>query len=234
MLPYHIPRSILVFGLLLTPFSCADQPGDQIDPPDRQTQPPAVTPAGDDTDAEPDHSPDPQPPRTRVQKSADPFPDEWFYPDRRTGRRAPMPKSLEGKPAPALHVKKWFAAPRELDELRGKVVVVDFWATWCPPCMQAIPKNIQLVEKYGENDLAFIGVHDSHRGVHAIPDVIRGYNINYAVAVDDNGKSVRAWRLAFWPTYVILDRRGIVRAAGLMPHHVEDVVKALLAEPVDN
>ncbi|MHC5003818.1 MAG: TlpA family protein disulfide reductase [Planctomycetota bacterium] len=159
------------------------------------------------------------------------FPDGWYFYE--TKRPAAL-KSLEGRPAPVLAAKQWHGEAQDLDELKGKVVVVDFWGTWCPPCMRSIPKNVSLVEKYGDKGLVFVGVHDSKRGTERIPQVIKGSKINYPVAVDDNRRSEQAWKVRFWPTYAVLDRDGIVRAAGLKPEHVESVVQRLLAEGGDD
>jgi thiol-disulfide isomerase/thioredoxin len=164
----------------------------------------------------------------------EPFPEDWFFPDRRTGRRYAQPKTLEGKPAPRLKVKDWIGDPPDLNNLEGKVVVVDFWATWCGPCVRSIPENIKLVDEYKEKDLLFIGVHDSKRGFDRAPVMVEKVKINYPVGVDDGGASARAWRVSFWPTYIVLDRKGIVRAAGLKPRYIKSVVKTLLAEEVDD
>jgi thiol-disulfide isomerase/thioredoxin len=161
------------------------------------------------------------------------FPDQWFFPDRATGGRRAIPQSLEGKPMPRLQVREWVGEPADLDDLRGKVVVVDFWATWCGPCVRSIPHNVELVEKYGDEDLVFIGVHDSNRGFDKAPALAERTGINYPIGVDDAGVSKRAWKVQFWPTYAVVDRDGIVRAAGLMPHYIEPVVEALLEEDAE-
>jgi len=164
----------------------------------------------------------------------EPFPDEWFF----GAAERPEPlKSLEGKEAAQIDIAEWRGEEASLEDLRGKVVVLDFWATWCGPCMAAIPKNVDLVDRYGDEGLAFIGVHDANGGWDAVDGVIADKGINYPVALDasgeSSGKSAAAYNLQFWPTYVVIDRTGIVRGAGLVPAHVEDAVKLLLAEPYE-
>ena len=152
------------------------------------------------------------------------IPDEWFF---EGANRPKALRALEGKPAPEIVTKAWIGDPTTLAANRGKVVVVDFWATWCGPCMNAIPENVELVKKNAGKPLAFIGIHDSNSGWQNAPQAVKSKGINYPVA-QDKGDSAKAYQVSFWPTYVVIDHEGIVRAAGLIPTHVAEVVEMLL------
>lgn len=156
------------------------------------------------------------------------FPPGYFMSDPQV--RA-IHRSLEGKPAPLLSVKEWHGKPFNLAELKGKIVVVDFWGTWCGPCVAAIPHNVKLVQDHAKDGVVIIGMHDANRGWNNVASVVKSKKINYPIALDDGGKSAKAWMVRFWPTYGVIDRNGTLRALGLSPPGVEAVVKKLLAEP---
>src|SRR5207245_10648264 len=72
--------------------------------------------------------------------------------------------ALEGKPMPSLDVTNWINGEVKPADLKGKVVVVDFYATWCGPCMAAIPHNNEMLKKYQSKGLVIIGVCTNKRG----------------------------------------------------------------------
>ena len=157
------------------------------------------------------------------------FPDSWTWDDDAQARS--QHAALEGKPMPSLEVKDWVNGEVTPQDLKGKVVIVDFYATWCGPCMAAIPHNNELLKKYKNHGLVIVGVCTSEEGQEKMPQTAKDKNMQYPTARDPDLKAKKAWHVDYYPTYAIVDRKGKVRIIGLQTDRVEEVIKKLLDEP---
>ena len=167
---------------------------------------------------------------SRLAASAGEFPDDWTWDDSASARAAHA--ELEGKPMPAFeHLSGWINGAIKPADLKGKVVVIDFYATWCGPCMAAIPHNNEMLKEFKDKGLIVVGVCTSDSGQDKFPANAKQHGIKYPAARDATLKLEKAWKVHYYPTYAVVDRKGILRAIGLQPDHVQAVVEKLLAEP---
>ncbi|MEI7945921.1 MAG: trypsin-like peptidase domain-containing protein [bacterium] len=135
-----------------------------------------------------------------------------------------------GDPAAPLHVAQWIKGdPVDLAAGKGKTVyVVEFWATWCPPCRESIPHLTQLQAKFKDKGVVFVGISDEKQ--QKVEPFVKkmGTKMEYAVGLDDNKQTSDAYMSAYQmdgiPTAFVIDKTGAVVWAG---HPMEDLSKVL-------
>jgi thiol-disulfide isomerase/thioredoxin len=121
--------------------------------------------------------------------------------------------------APAWELSDTDGKPVKSSDFDGKVVILDFWATWCPPCKAEIPSFIELQKQYGEKGLVVVGVSLDERGPAVVKSFINQFGMNYPVVMGD-AKIVQAFGgIQAIPTTFIIDRRGeiVARHVGFAP-----------------
>jgi peroxiredoxin len=122
-------------------------------------------------------------------------------------------QEIVGQPGPDFTLPDLDKATHTLHEWDGKVVVVNFWATWCPPCRKETPLFVELQETFGASGLQFVGVAiDTEDKVREFMDT---YGVNYPMLIGDNDAVEIAKhygnRFGALPYTVVMDRSGIVR-----------------------
>jgi len=122
-----------------------------------------------------------------------------------------------GDPAPGLNIEHWMHGEATSLE-RGKVYVIEFWATWCVPCVQAIPKLSEMQRLYRDNDLVIIGISTEEEETVRNFVQRRGREIEYHIAVDSRKSTHRSWMRAAErdgvPSAFIVGRKGKVQFIG--------------------
>jgi thiol-disulfide isomerase/thioredoxin len=110
-------------------------------------------------------------------------------------------------------INKWFnSAPLNLADLRGKVVLVDFWTYGCVNCVNTLPHVTALYEKYKDRGLVVVGVHTPEfpfeRSASNVQSALKRHGITYPVAQDNDSKTWNAYRNQYWPAQYIVDQSG--------------------------
>lgn len=123
---------------------------------------------------------------------------------------------VEGMMPPLTGVTEWInSPPLTTDQLRGKVVLVDFWTYSCINCVRAIPYVRAWAEKYRDQGLVVIGVHTPEFAFEKSPanvrDAVRRFGIAYPVAMDNDYAVWRAFRNQYWPAHYFIDAQGRIR-----------------------
>lgn len=137
---------------------------------------------------------------------------------------------LEGKPAETLAEKLVDSGiVEEFHTRRGKVIILNFWGTWCGPCKLEISELKQLHSKYHDLGLEVIGVHTEH-GNSEMKAYVKEKEIPWQCIVDKGDKISEVFLVRVYPSLFIIDRKGIVRVAMADPLGLEDAISKLLNE----
>lgn len=124
---------------------------------------------------------------------------------------APAAPELVSVAGPEWSLSRLDGSVLSSEDLRGKVVVVDFWATWCPPCRAEIPGYIEMQRDLADKDLVIVGVSLDEGGTAVVQKFAEKMGINYELVMGDNAVVNAFGGVQVIPTTFLIDREGQVR-----------------------
>jgi thiol-disulfide isomerase/thioredoxin len=144
-----------------------------------------------------------------------------------------------GMPAPEITGQNWLnSAPLGLAELKGKVVLLEFWTFGCYNCRNVEPYVKGWHQKYADRGLVVIGVHapefSYEKVVANVQRYVRDHAIQYPVAIDNDFNTWNRYNNRYWPAMYLIDKRGIIRYLRIGEggyQQTEQQIRTLLEEP---
>ncbi|MBN2511890.1 MAG: TlpA family protein disulfide reductase [Sedimentisphaerales bacterium] len=136
----------------------------------------------------------------------------------------PMLKTI-GTAIPEMKMKDLAGKEITLSGLKGKPIILDFWATWCPPCKEMIPQIVELRKQHQPDKLAIIGI--SNESVDKLKPFAEKYSINYQIVSYSNDLPAPFDAITSIPTMLFIDSEGVIRDVRIGTHAPEDVNESL-------
>ena len=121
----------------------------------------------------------------------------------------PAPGMVE-YPAPELELVNLDGQPVSLEALRGQVVMVNNWATWCPPCRAEMPELEAFYQAHKEEGFVLVGINSGDQS-DQVQDFIQEYNLSFPMWLDPTGLAIHAFQNNALPSSYVLDEDGTVR-----------------------
>ena len=119
-------------------------------------------------------------------------------------------ESRAATPAPELKAQDLTGAPKSLADYRGKVVLLNFWASWCPPCLREMPSMERLKQKMAGRPLEIVAL-DSAETPEEVNAFVARMKLSFPILLDPDGVNTRRWKVFALPTSFLLDAEGRVR-----------------------
>lgn len=120
------------------------------------------------------------------------------------------PAPLAGHPAPDFELKTLAGETIRLSDYQGRPVIVNFWATWCPPCRAEFPDFQKISVEQGDK-VVIIGVnHTAGDSPQLVPGFVEEFGITFPIVLDESGDTVKTYRVVGLPTTIFIDRNGII------------------------
>ncbi len=143
------------------------------------------------------------------------------------------PRGMVGSEAPDFKLKSINGEVVELSELKGNVVLIDFWATWCGPCIRAVPFISRLYAEYADNGLVILSVNLGE-DPNVVAEFAGKHKMLWTVLLDSDRSVADSYGVKAIPTFVIIDKGGVIRyrKAGYsqsVEHEITSIIEETLS-----
>ncbi|GAO35195.1 hypothetical protein SCT_0579 [Sulfuricella sp. T08] len=119
-------------------------------------------------------------------------------------------KTWKGGSTPPLALNDLNGKPLKLQDYRGKVVMVQFWATYCPPCLKEMPSMMRLQAKLAGKPFVILAVNMGETEKE-VKDFLTRVNVDFTILMDSDGKALSAWKVFVAPSTFLVDPKGNIR-----------------------
>lgn len=135
----------------------------------------------------------------------------------------------EGEQAPDFTLNGLDGTPVSLSDLRGKVVVLNFWASWCPPCRVEMPHMQRLYEKYEAENVVVLGINltSTEKSPGAAQGFVEEQGLSFPVLLDSKGEVMDTFRIVAYPTTYFIDEEGVIRQVSQGAMNADMLKKAI-------
>lgn len=121
-------------------------------------------------------------------------------------------KPYKGKPLPDFSLLDLKGKKHSLSDYKGKVVLLNFWATWCPPCVKEMPSMQRLQDKYQGKDFEILAVNMGEDST-TIEIFLQKMTVNFPILLDSDGAILKQWKIFAFPTTFLVDKEGNIAYA---------------------
>ena len=148
------------------------------------------------------------------------------------GKKERKLKIYQGNPLPpALKLKNLHNKFVDIKKLKGQVILVNFWASWCPPCVHEMPSMQRLQSRFSNKPFTILGVNMAEEEKTIRHFLKTKVKINFPVLLDIDGAALKSWGVFAFPTSYVIDKKGQIRYAlfGGVDWETKDIVKKISA-----